>query len=138
MALCSLNSLIHRPDYKDFFYAHQRDGIVKLTFPNEKEKSAYNFDPSQMKGLIIIFLSECDWGNCADGDLKAENITSGDVAMTVNDVAVNSVTDIGSGCTVLKHENGVHWKPSLNGDYEIGVDVNRANSYLRISSIVVY
>eukprot|EP00980_Cylindrotheca_fusiformis_P014188 scaffold3725_cov114-Cylindrotheca_fusiformis.AAC.5 len=127
-----------RPDYKDFFYAHERDGAVKLTFPNEMEKAAYNFNPSKMKGLVILFLVECDWGKCPDGNMKAENIAAGDVIVKVNGITVSSVLDIGSGCIILKNGSSVYWEQSPNGDYEVSVKVNAADAYLRISSIVVY
>jgi hypothetical protein len=109
-----------------------------LTFPNEKEKVAYKYDQSKMKGLIILFLSECDWGKCADGDLKADSIANGNVTVTVNEIQVSSITDIGSGCVILKHDDGVYWRPSASGDYEIAVEVKLAASYVRISSIVIY
>jgi hypothetical protein len=128
-----------RPDYKDYFYAHQRDGLVSLVFPNEKEKVAYNYDQSKMKGLIIIVLAICDWQECADGDLKADSmIANGDVTITVNGKQVSSIADIGNGGLLLKHENGVHFEPSASEDYEIAVEVQTADSFLRVSSIIVY
>ena len=91
-----------------------------------------------MKGLVILFLSECDWGKCADGDLKSDSIADGGVSIAVNGLQVTSITDIGSGCLILKHENGIYFAPSDSDDYEISVEVKAENSYVRISSIVVY
>lgn len=138
MQVSSYSCTWHRPDYKDFFYTHQSDGLVTLTVPNAKEKEAYDFDAAKMKGIVIIILSECDWGKCSEGDLKTDSIAAGQVKLSVNGIEVTSFIDIGSGCVILKHEKGISWQPSTNGDYEIGAQVMPENSYLRISSIVVY
>jgi hypothetical protein len=60
-------SVVVKPDYKDYFYAHQKDGMVKLTFPNKAEKQAYRFDQSEYKGLIGIF-----FGGCTQGSVNRE------------------------------------------------------------------
>ena len=128
----------YRPDYKDFFYTHHRDGMVKLNFPNEKEKAAYKYNQSEMEGVIILVLNECDWGKCKDGDLSHEDIENGNIHIKINGVSVTKVVNIGSGCLVLKHKVGVKWEPSRNDDYEIAVEVVAPDSYLRISSVVIY
>ena len=111
---------------------------MKLTFPNEKEKAAYKYKQSEMKGVVILVLNECDWGKCHEGDLKLDDIDKGDVKIKINGVDVTKVVNIGSGCLILKHKDGVQFEPSRNDDYEIAVQVMVPNSYLRISSIIIY
>lgn len=111
---------------------------MKLNFPNEKEKAAYKYKQSEMKGVIIFVLNECDWGKCKDGDLKLKDIEQGSVKIQINGVHVTKVVNVGSGCLILKHQNGIQWEPSQKNDYEIAVEVMVPDSYLRISSIVIY
>ena len=127
------------PDHKDFFYTHSKQGVMKMTFPNEKEKLAYKYNRKEMKGLIILILPVCDWGKCKPGDLRVDAIQQGDMSITVNGKTVSSVTLLGKDAVVLKHKDGVYWQPSANDDYQIGVEVLREDdSYFRISSVVIY
>ena len=46
-----------KPDYKDDFYWHGKyDGRGTIVFPNEKEKAAYKYNPSDYLGLIDLKL----------------------------------------------------------------------------------
>jgi hypothetical protein len=131
--------VVVKPDYKDFFYSHQRDGWVKLTFPNEAEKVAYRYSQSQFKGLLLVCFVACDWGKCPQGDIRAEHLPQGKFEMTVNGKPVKSMVHVdGKGCYVLKGDEGVYWQPSSNSDYEIAVLPKESDGYLRISSIVLY
>lgn len=85
-----------------------------------------------------MILNECDWGKCEPGDLKYEDVEEGNVKIEINSVDVTKVVSIGSGCLILKHKGGIHWEPSRNDDYEIAVKVMAPDSYLRISSVVIY
>jgi hypothetical protein len=130
-------SVVVKPDYKDYFYAHQKDGTVKVTFPNEAEKQAYRFDQSEYKGLIGIFLGGCTHG-CESGDLKSQHFSKGMWEMTVNGKPVTSIVKFGFGCLILQGDDGQYWKPSANGDYEISVLVKKLGSFVRLSSVVLY
>jgi hypothetical protein len=127
-----------KPDYKDFFLALQMDGLVKLTFPNEAERKAYRFDQSKYKGLIGIFLGNCDWGKCKPGEMEMKHFEKGLWEVTVNGKPVKSLVNFGFNCIILKGDDGIYWKPSANGDYEIGIKVKEPLGFLRLSSVVLY
>ena len=128
-----------KPDYKDFFYAHGKDGWVSLTMPNNAEKEAYGYDPAVFKGMIVIFTSTCDWGKCKPGDLQIPtDFIAEKFELEVNGKRVTSISEIGQGGNVLKGEDGVYWKPNEEGAYELRVRVTQPKSYLRLASIVVY
>ena len=131
---------INMPDYKDFFYAHEKDGLVKLTIPNKAERVAYNYDSSKMKGVVVLYMGGCDWGRCAKGDLRWEDYDEGKVEIEVNGQAVTSVglhhnNDYGRVCN---HANGVFFKPNSDGVFEIGVKVKEPGSWFRLSTVVVF
>jgi hypothetical protein len=44
--------VVVKPDYKDYFYAHERDGLVKLTFPNEAEKARTDLVNRSLRGFL--------------------------------------------------------------------------------------
>ena len=132
---------INMPDYKDFFYAHAKDGWVKLTTPNNAEKKAYNYNPASVKGVIVIFEGNCDWGRCAKGDLKVvDDFSEGKWEMKVNGKSVSSFSRFGgwSAGWILKHEGGVHFLPNSEGVFDVEVNVKEPESFLRLSSIVLY
>jgi hypothetical protein len=130
--------VVVKPDYKDVFYAAQKDGLVKLTFPNEAERRAYRFDQSEYKGLIGIILGGCDWGKCKAGELQKKHFEEGLFEVTVNGKPVKSLVDFSFDCIFLKGDDGFYWKPSANGDYEIGIEVKEPGGFLRLSSVVLY
>jgi hypothetical protein len=131
--------VVVKPDYKDFFYSHQKDGWVKLTFPNEAEKVAYRYSQSQFKGLLAFCFVVCDWGKCNEKDLRPNHLAEGKFEMTVNGKPVKSLVKFdGKACYILKGDKGLYWEPSSNIDYEIAVLPKEPDSYLRLSSIVLY
>lgn len=127
-----------KPDYKDYFFTHAKDGWSKLTFPNEAEKKAYRYNQAEFKGMIAIILSGCDWGKCAVGDLKGGKFAEGMFEMTVNGKAVTSLSTFGFGAQFLKGDQGLFWEPSSNGDYEIGINVKQPGGFVKISSLILY
>ena len=131
---------INMPDYKDFFYAHEKDGLVKLAIPNKAERVAYNYDPSKMKGVIVVTMGGCDWGRCEKGDLRWEDFDEGKFEMEVNGVAVTSFGEINANDygKVLNHANGVFFKPNSDGVFEFGVKVKEPGTFVRWSTIVVH
>jgi hypothetical protein len=126
------------PDYKDFFYANGKDGWVSMTLPNNAEKEAYRYDPSVSKGVIVLFFGTCDWGNCAEGDLRPADFETGKVEVEVNGKRVTSLPDIGNGGNILIGEDGLYWKQNTDGVYDIRARVNDPGGYFRLSTIVVY
>jgi hypothetical protein len=131
--------VVVKPDYKDYFYAHTRDGLVKMmTFPNNAEKAAYRFGQSEYKGLIVLHFTVCDWGKCPADMMRYTNYEAGSFEVTVNGKSVKSMFDYGSGAIILEGDDGYYWKPSGNGDYEISFHVKDPESYLTISAVVLY
>jgi hypothetical protein len=131
--------VILKPDYKDFFYAHGKDGWVSITIPNNAEKEAYGYDPAVFKGMIVIFESNCDWGRCQPGDLRlATDFTAGNFELEVNGKHVTSLSGMAHGGNVLKGEDGLYWKPNEEGAYELRARVIQPTSYLRLGSIILY
>jgi hypothetical protein len=128
-----------QPDYKDFFYAHGKDGWVSLTIPNNAEKEAYGYDPAVFKGMIVMFESPCAGNKCKPGDLKiAKDFIAGNFEVEVNRKRVTSFSGIEYGGKVLKGEDGLYWKPNEEGAYELRVRVTEPSSFLRLGSIVLY
>jgi hypothetical protein len=126
------------PDYKDFFYAHGRDGWVSITLPNNDEKEAYRYDPSTFKGVLVLFFTACDWGKCPKGNFGPADFEAGTIELEVNGKRVTSLPDIGNGGNILKGEDGLYWKQNADGVYDIRARVNDPDSYIRLSAIVLY
>ena len=128
------------PDYKDFFYAHGKDGWVSLTMPNQAEKQAYNYNPSAMKGTIVIFGGGCDWGRCPPNDLNLiEDFEK--IEMEVNGKKVQAFSGTGGwgGGYVLRYEDGtVRVPPNSDGVFEIRVRISDTKKFVRLSSVVLY
>lgn len=131
-----------KPDYKDFFYTRGVHGETKLTIPNDREKAAYSYTAMQpnLKGYIFLCLVPCDWGKCAAGEMRYTDYETGLFEVTVNGQRVSNLTHIGFDVTILQGDtrNNTQWQPNANGDFEIGLSVKDPNSYLRISSIIIF
>eukprot|EP00536_Pseudo-nitzschia_multiseries_P002555 jgi/Psemu1/183824/e_gw1.34.121.1 len=126
-------------DYKDTFLS-QGIGWNTLTFPNEAEREAYGYDPSQLEGLVVIAFKTCDWDRCEkeylgpkdyDGDQKKWE-------MKVNGIVVEKFVDIGHRVFLLQNENGIHFPPSSDNDYKFEIKVNKPSKYVKISAFIVY
>lgn len=127
-----------KPDYKDYFYARGVHGWVHMTVPNAKEAAAYNYDPTEFKGLIVLILVGCDWGKCAEGELSKGDYSTGKFAMTVNGEPVTELSSFGFDATLLKGEQGLYWKPDESGKFDIGFQIKEEDTYLRVSSVILY
>lgn len=127
------------PDYKDFFYANDVHGKVALaSFPNEKERRAYDYDQLHYKGLIVIVFVQCDWGQCPPGDVRPEMYAEGKFEMTVNGNRVTEVMSIGHDAWIVKGENGFYWKAKSDGTYDMTFWVKEVDGYIRLSSVILY
>jgi hypothetical protein len=130
--------VVVKPDYKDYFYAHGRDGLQKLTFPNEAEKAAYRFGESEYKGLIVMYFFPCT-RKCPPGFLHYTDYEAGSFEMTVNGKPVKSLyLYYVGGAVILVGDDGYYWKPSENGDYEISFNVKDPESFVKLWTIVLY
>ena len=134
---------ILKPDYKDFFFAHYKEGWIKYpTFPNEKEINAYEYDPTKHNGLLAIALKACDWGKCANEDLRIDHggsaIEVGKLEMTVNDKPVKEFFDLNGIHALLGEDGAARWEPNANGQYEIALKVKEEGMWFKISSVVLF
>lgn len=129
-----------KPDYKDYFVAHGKDGWVKLVIPNKSEKRYYNYDPAVVKGILVIFFGSCDWGRCQPDDMQVAAYNEGLLELEVNGKPVTNLTQIGGGLGgfLLKGEEGVNWPPNSEGLFEIRSNVKNPKGYLRFSSVILY
>lgn len=129
---------ISKPDYKDFFFAHQAHGEVSLTFPNEKERKAYEFDQSHYRGLIVVVFVQCEWGKCTKGEVRPETYSEGKFEMTVNGNRVTELTSIGHDSWIPKGEDGFYWKAKSDGTYDLAFLVKEIDGYIKVSSVILY
>ena len=131
-----------RVDYRDYFYAHSQDGRVSLTIPNEAERQAYNYDPSSLRGMIVVFFGACDWGKCIEGKVNGDKAEEWKFEIEVNGDRVTSWSSIGDDGTksgyVMKGQHGIFWDPNDDGVYELAVRVTEPDSFVRFSSFVIY
>jgi hypothetical protein len=129
-----------KPDYKDYFFAHGKDGWAKLVIPNKSEKRYYNYDPAAVKGILVIFFGSCDWGRCDVDDMQADAYKQGLLEFEVNGRTVTNLTQIGGGLGghLLKGEQGVNWTPNSDGVFEIRANVKNPRGYVRLSAVILY
>ncbi len=123
-------------DFKDFFYTMHADGWTTLTLPNDSEAKAYRYDSTKMQGVIMVCPGTCDWGNCAEGDLKTNDVVEGKASFQVNGEPVKSFIVYGN-CYFLKGEGGLKWKPNSEGKFILKARVNAEKAYLRMSSVIL-
>ena len=123
----------------DYFFAHRRCDLVKVTIPNENEKVAYKYNQNQMKGLIFFVTKRCDWGKCEEGELTPDEIAKNShLNIKINGKPIQSIKRVGDAL-LLKPENGLYWEASSDDDYEVSFEVVKfGDSYLRLSSFIIY
>jgi hypothetical protein len=132
---CPVTTLM---DYKDYFYLHTNEDWKKLILPNDAELRVYGSDENQLHGLVVMCFPECPWGNCPTGSVSGrENFEIGKFAITVNGVSVTNLTKLHE-CDILTNPDGFLWKPNEDGRFEIKAKVMEAESFLRISSFIVW
>lgn len=131
--------VILKPDYKDFFYARNEYGVSKIVIPNEKEREAYCYDStSHYKGLIMVVFVACDWGKCAQLELRPDHYAEQKYRFTVNGKDVTEIIPVGFDAWALKGEEGLYWQASSSGSYEIGISISEAYAFLKLSSFILY
>lgn len=127
-------------DYKDFFYASSKMGWTYLTVPNKAEKRAYMKESQKLKGLLVVCLEPCAWGECEKGDMRKDALLDGRVLMQVNRSPVTMATDVVEDCMVLRGTQGHYWQPNDAGQYVLKARVvgnGTEFASLRISSLIL-
>lgn len=134
----SCKETIVKPDYKDYFFAKKGKSILSL--PNEKERAAYEYDPSTVQGIIFLSFFACAWGKCAEGELRPEDFATNrtSIEWSVNGQPVTELVDFGMGVWTLKGEEGFYWKPNANGNFDLGVSILDDTGFIRLSTIIIY
>jgi hypothetical protein len=128
-----------KPDYKDVFLTTYHDGWTKLSIPNDAEKAAYRYDPSNFKGIHVLVLGGCEYGKCGEGFLTEKQYDEKKWEMKINGLPVFAVTNIGFDALLVVGEGGrVHFPPNANGEYEIEVQVLESRSFVKVSSFILY
>jgi hypothetical protein len=126
------------PDAKDSFMTSYKDGWTKLSLPNNAEKKAYQYDPAQFKGIIILVLRSCDWGKCEAGFLKAEDYHDKKWEMKVNGKEVESLVHLGHEAWAANGSEGMYFSPNSRDDYDIEINVIETDSFLLVTSFILY
>ena len=127
-------------DHKDSFFS-TGSGWKTLTFPNEAERKAYNYNPAELQGIVVIsFTVVCNWDDCEEASLGPDDL-GGDAKkwnMKINGTPVKKFLGIGHGAVVAKGTDGVYFPPSPENDYKFEIKVEDPSKYVKISSFIVY
>ena len=129
---------IVKPDYPDYFYTNHLDGWTSLKFPNEAEKEFYRYNPRDHAGIIIMHFRKCDWNKCPKNYLTFEDYAEEHWEMKLNGQRVTKLITIDDRSTLLQGENGFHFDPDENGQYQIEIKVNKQDGYVEFASFVLY
>jgi hypothetical protein len=131
--------LVIAPDPKDSYFIKHGDGWRDYVIPNAATRVAYDYDPSAMKGIIVMIFRVCDWGECPKGVVGAKDLADGKKwDIKINDVPVTNLTDIGNLAIVPSHADGVYFPQRSDGGYRLEFRVNEPDNYAQISSIIVF
>ena len=125
------------PDYKDYFLVTSKDGWSKLAFPNQAEREAYSYDSTQVKGIVFLILKKCPWGKCEEGSMNPQSFNERKWEMKINGEAVVSLHVVGR-MLLARRKSGIYFKPNQNGIFDIEIKVNHKDSFVEISSFVIY
>mmetsp|Transcript_24217 Transcript_24217/g.67078 ORF Transcript_24217/g.67078 Transcript_24217/m.67078 type:complete len:678 (+) Transcript_24217:253-2286(+) len=126
-------------DYKDSFLS-QGSGWNTLTVPNEAERKAYGYNPSDLQGLVVISFRSCDWDKCEKEYLGPKDFYGEEKKweMKVNGVVVENLVDIGHKVFLLQSKTGIYFPPTSDNDYKFEIKVNEPSKYVKISTFIVY
>ena len=129
-------------DYRDFFFAHHRDGWSSLAIPNAAEKTAYNNDGGtsnhEFQGIVIIVFAMGDFVDSKQLLKEAQKFDDGEFEMTVNGIPVKSLVKIDAGTYFLRGADGLHFEANTVGEYEIAVHPKVPDTSVRLSAIIVF
>ena len=124
-------------DYKDYYIVTPGDW-QSLTIPNDREANYYGTG-EPYKGLVMVTMPGCDWGQCPTGDIREDGYASGTLEMEINGVRVTSAT-VAWGSHFLRHGEGeVYFPANEQGRFEIRVKVNgEPTVFTRFSAFTIW
>eukprot|EP00535_Pseudo-nitzschia_heimii_P006093 CAMPEP_0197183210 /NCGR_PEP_ID=MMETSP1423-20130617/7663_1 /TAXON_ID=476441 /ORGANISM="Pseudo-nitzschia heimii, Strain UNC1101" /LENGTH=670 /DNA_ID=CAMNT_0042633773 /DNA_START=138 /DNA_END=2150 /DNA_ORIENTATION=+ len=126
-------------DHKDSFFS-TGDGWNTLSFPNEAERKAYNYNTKALHGIVVLIFTPCEWDRCDEGyiDQKDFNGDSKKWEMKINGVPVQRLVNIGNKAFIAKSNDGIKFPPSPDEDYKFEIKLNDPSQHVKISSFIVY
>jgi hypothetical protein len=145
---CARDGGMINPDYYDFFLTGSLDGWNKLIFPNEAEKKAYNYDPANIKGYVVLYpmkmakayyTGKDQLAGLADVEFREKKWE-----MKINGQPVTELINLnlgtgGAPCLLASGpNNNLVFAPPPSGSYTIEIKVNEKDSYVRLRTIVLY
>jgi hypothetical protein len=130
-------------DHRDYFYVNDQDGWKKLVLPNDAEIKEYSRG-QELRGLIAVCFASKDLNAFSNSTLSAKDINKNMAEIQVNGEPVVRLTNILIGLTTLKPcwflrgSQGHYWTPNSDAQFEIRARVIHPNTFLRISSFIVW
>jgi len=127
-------------DRKDYYLSRFEDPKTSITVPSGKEIGLSDelYLPDRL-GLIMLCQPTCPWGKCTQGSIQLSTLSrsSTHIIITVNGQQVHGTRAISEFCYFLEDSSGdVYW--GRGDQYDLSIFVSEANSYLQISSIVIF
>merc|ERR1712086_259172 len=122
-------------DHKDSFFS-TGDRWNTLSFPNEAERKAYNYNTEELHGIVVLVFTPCEWDRCDEGyiDQKDFNGDSKKWEMKINGVPVERLVDIGNKAFIAKSNDGIKFPLSPDDDYKFEIKLNDPSQHVKISS----
>lgn len=130
--------VVLKPDYKDSFLTHYKHGLHGITIPNKREQEAYGYNPSNVKGILLLVLSGCEWGKCDESEVREASYVDGAFDIMVNGERAAALESFGFDAWIVMGKNNSHWEPNAEGVFELSFQVHKQDAYLKISSIILY
>jgi len=133
-------------DYKDRFYVMGNAGWFQTTLPNNAEVEAFRQTKKKSEpteGLLMMCMVACDWGRCATGYTNPDDDLNmngtGTLFIEVDGKPVIGTKKIGT-CHFLEGKDGLKWGPGVDGrgQYELKIKLEKENSFMQISSLIVW
>lgn len=127
-------------DSRDYFSVRNVDGAQRLHLPvaraidGRKNKNKHVF-----LGLIAICLLPCE-NNCNEEDrLGIDDISPASMRIAVNGEAVFGLHPFLNDCHFLQSAGeGYYWEPNDKGAFDMELEVLTADSYMQISSVLLW
>lgn len=127
-------------DHKDYFYASSAEDWQQIEIPNDSELQEYrSSQPAVVKnGIVGICLAVCSWGRCPPGVLTKQDIMNGTCDFEINGKPVIGLKSMAECDLFFGEDDSLFWDANENGIFVIKAKVQKADSYIRVSSFIVW